>query len=322
MASKRAEPVREVYLEKESHKETKPEAGSDIIAQLEKFVKNLQQGSRKGRNRRSAGRSASDTVAGKGGCWGCGQPGHFQRDCPKASTRSVEMAAKPTNTAVVAVASTTRVQGNEQQLRLRGRTQLLILMPPQYCLILDLLTVQATVWWKLTGRSCPLTIDSGSSISLVRAGLLKQEVEPLQNSWLRTVIGERTPIHGWSDVQLGVGTLKLPHRTLVADIKDDRILGFDLLKKHRCVVYLKEDVLTIHNQQVILQRLKQTTPLACCRVTLGKCEYPSYVGSSHLWKSLGLTQQYGVGCYRACYCLTKQTSGWPVGGKNTSESSS
>ena len=52
MASKRAKPVIEVHLEKESHnKETKPEAGSDIIAQLEKFEKNLQQGSRKGRNR-------------------------------------------------------------------------------------------------------------------------------------------------------------------------------------------------------------------------------------------------------------------------------
>ena len=123
---------------------------------------------------------------------------------------------------------------------------------------------------RLAGRSCPLTVDSGSIISLVRPGLIKQEVEPLQDGWLRTVTGERAPIHGWSDVQLGVGTLELPHRMLVADIKDDCILGFDFLKKHSCVVDFSEDVLTIHNQQVPLQRPKQTTPLTCCRVTLEK----------------------------------------------------
>ena len=56
------------------------------------------------------------------------------------------------------------------------------------------------------------------------------------------------------DVQLGVGTLELPHRMLVADIKDDCILGFDFLKKHSCEVDLSKDVLTIHIQQVPLQR--------------------------------------------------------------------
>ena len=71
-------------------------------------------------------------------------------------------------------------------------------------------------------------------------------------------------------MQLGIGTLELPHRMLVANIKDDCILGFDFLKKHECVVDFKEDVLTIHNQQVPLQRPKQTTSLTCCRVTLGE----------------------------------------------------
>ena len=123
---------------------------------------------------------------------------------------------------------------------------------------------------KLGGISCPLTVDSGSGISLVRSGLLEQEVEPLQDGWLQTVTGERAPIHGWSDVQLGVGTLELPHRVLVADIKDDCILGFDFLKKHGYVVDFQLDALTIHNQQVPLQRPKQTTPLTCCRVTLGE----------------------------------------------------
>ena len=44
----------------------------------------------------------------------------------------------------------------------------------------DSLVVDGT----LEERSGLLTIDSGSSISLVRLGLLKQEVEPLQGGWL------------------------------------------------------------------------------------------------------------------------------------------
>ena len=121
---------------------------------------------------------------------------------------------------------------------------------------------------RLGGRRCPLTIDSGSTISLIRPDLLQEEPEPLTEGWLRTVTGDRAPVHGWSEMQLGVGTLELSHRMLVADIKDDCILGFDFLKKHGCLVDFKEDMLTIHNQQVPLQRPKQTTT-TCCRVTLG-----------------------------------------------------
>ena len=88
-------------------------------------------------------------------------------------------------------------------------------------------------------------------------------------------------------MQLGVGTFELPHRMLVADIKDDCILGFDFLKTHKCVVDFKEDVLTIHNQQVPLQRPKQTTSLTCCRVTL---EANVDDRNSHLWKGLESTQ--------------------------------
>ena len=120
---------------------------------------------------------------------------------------------------------------------------------------------------RLGGKQCPLTIDTGSSISLVRPDLLQDKAEPLQEGWLRTVTGERAPVHGWSNMQLGIGTLELPHKMLVADIKDECILGFDFLKKHGCSVDLK-GVLSIHNQQVQLQWPKDTS-LSCCRVTLG-----------------------------------------------------
>ena len=72
-------------------------------------------------------------------------------------------------------------------------------------------------------------------------------------------------------MQLGFVTLERSHRILVADIKDDCILGFNFLKKHGCLVDFKEDMLTIHNQQVPLSAETKTdyTTLTCCRVILG-----------------------------------------------------
>ena len=97
--------------------------------------------------------------------------------------------------------------------------------------------------------------------------MLQEEPEPLQEGWLRTVTGERAPVHGWSNMQLGIGTLEIPHKMLVADIKDECILGFDFLMKHNCLVDLKESMLLIHNQQIPLQCPKETN-LNCCKVSL------------------------------------------------------
>ena len=94
MVSKRARPVREVHLERgDGSKGAKSHAGSHIISQLERYMKNIQQGTQRGRNRRSTGRGRranSDETTRKDGCWKCGQPDHFQRDCSNATTTSEE----------------------------------------------------------------------------------------------------------------------------------------------------------------------------------------------------------------------------------------
>ena len=56
-----------------------------------------------------------------------------------------------------------------------------------------------TVLGSVNGAACEITVDTGSNISIVRpdilGGLDQDLIEPV-NSCLRTVTGERAPVHG------------------------------------------------------------------------------------------------------------------------------
>ena len=60
----------------------------------------------------------------------------------------------------------------------------------------------------------------------------------------------------------------MPDDMVVADIKDECILGTDFLTPIRCVVDLKNSVLIINNEQIPLLRPKQMTTPTCSKVTL------------------------------------------------------
>ena len=123
----------------------------------------------------------------------------------------------------------------------------------------------------LNGRGCDITIDTGSNISIVRADVLtdagRRFIRPVK-SCLRTVTGEKAPIHGKGDVQLGVGTLTMTHQMWVADIQDECLLGLDFLERHNCLVNLKDHCLRIGSQEIPLQKTKGETPPSCCRAVL------------------------------------------------------
>ena len=125
------------------------------------------------------------------------------------------------------------------------------------------------------GRECHLTVNTGSEISIVRYDLVQSmsgvHLRP-QVGWLRTATGERIPIiRGWSKMELVLGRLKTTHTIVVADIKDECILGTDFLTPHQCVVDLKNNMLTVGREQVPLRMPRQITVPTCCKVTLEDC---------------------------------------------------
>ena len=58
-----------------------------------------------------------------------------------------------------------------------------------------------------------------------------------------------------SEEELGIGRLKMSHNMVVADIKDECILGTDFLTPHGCVVDLKDSVLTIRENKFLSRSL-------------------------------------------------------------------
>jgi hypothetical protein len=112
-------------------------------------------------------------------------------------------------------------------------------------------------------------VDTGSNISIVRPDVLSgsnQELIQPVNSCLRTVTGERAPIHGKGSLQLGIGSLVMPQELWVADIHDQCILGLDFLKAHGCQVNLQREqtplrIMNLSSQQQVISK---GTELACC----------------------------------------------------------
>ena len=104
---------------------------------------------------------------------------------------------------------------------------------------------------------CMITIDTGSTITIVCPGVLskekRQHLQPV-SGWLRTVTGEKVPFKGKSELALKIGTTLSSQQAWVAKIQDECILGMDFLRPHGCLVNLQDDTLRIDDEEVPLLR--------------------------------------------------------------------
>ena len=164
-------------------------------------------------------------------CWRCRKRGHYKRDCTWERRRPKRLATNFKAPIVTEVYKTGTIFGPCNSVWAHGTIQ---------------------------GKDCRITIDTGSNISIVRPDVLqrgtKTSIQPV-SSCLRTVTGEKAPIHGKSDLQVGIGTLVIPHQ---------RILGLDFLEHHGCQVDLKQGILLVAEEEVPLQQQRkiQSPPAA------------------------------------------------------------
>ena len=106
------------------------------------------------------------------------------------------------------------------------------------------------------GRQCMALVDSGSTVTLLRADVVPggTELEPGYGGavqTMRTVTGELAPLKGKATVMLEVGGWSVHHRVWVATVHEPCILGLDFLKATGCRLDFGEGVVSFRDGPVV-----------------------------------------------------------------------
>ena len=122
----------------------------------------------------------------------------------------------------------------------------------------------------------PITflIDTGSNVTILSKEMLQKLpsetntlVEPTTLKML-TVTGEVTPFLGKMDLNLTIGTQKLKHNVLIADIENDGILGMDFLTAHKCDLMLTRKLMKINGEEILCFANSKDVQPRSCRVAV------------------------------------------------------
>ena len=87
------------------------------------------------------------------------------------------------------------------------------------------------------------------------------------NIHLVTATGESSPFLGKAEVEIMLGSQRLLHNVLFADVKNDGIIGMDLLTKHRCDMFLSKNYLLLNGKKIACFRSVDALP-TCSRIAI------------------------------------------------------
>ncbi|KAJ8946046.1 hypothetical protein NQ318_005524 [Aromia moschata] len=105
----------------------------------------------------------------------------------------------------------------------------------------------------LDDKWCSFIIDTGATRTILRPNILPKPPKELpRHVKLETATGEQIPVYGELNVKIQLGSKIMYHRVLTADIRDDCILGLDILSKHDFVVDIKNRIIQIQNEEIVM----------------------------------------------------------------------
>ena len=123
-------------------------------------------------------------------------------------------------------------------------------------------------------RSFAFLVDTGSCCTILSKAILEswpQETRPALipvNLHLVTATGESSPFIGKAEVEITLGSQKLLHDVLFADVKNDGILGMDFLAKYHCDMFLSKNHLLLNGEKIACFRSSVDAVPTCSRIAI------------------------------------------------------
>ncbi|KAJ8938165.1 hypothetical protein NQ318_011930 [Aromia moschata] len=175
-------------------------------------------------------------------CYNCGRIGHLQRFC-RARSRSK-----------ISFQIASEKFGKRQIVDARGRVSTTYTQSPKISVSkISSDERSLIVHGYLDDKWCSFVIDTGATRTILRPDILpKSSKELSRHVKLETATGELIPVHGELNVKIQLGSKIMYHRVLTADIRDDCILGLDILSKHGFVVDVKNRIIQIQNEEIVM----------------------------------------------------------------------
>lgn len=101
------------------------------------------------------------------------------------------------------------------------------------------------VWSWINGKSVCTLVDSGSTVTIIRPDMLPGDLQWCSNVRpLITVTGDQSAMLGQCTVNVQLGEQTFPYLMWVAEIQEDCLLGFDIMKDTKAVLNVDQGTVT------------------------------------------------------------------------------
>ena len=99
---------------------------------------------------------------------------------------------------------------------------------------------------QINGEKRLMLLDTGATRTIIRPDIVTTLTKIKPTKWgLQTATGDPVRVHGEAQVQVTLGSTNFKQKMLVADIKEEVILGMDIMNSSGFVLDFKRGTLTV-----------------------------------------------------------------------------